>query len=363
VSSLALEAAKLAALALALATGCGSPPPPAYTRETQQAARAQRQGDPLQAARHYEQAALAAASPRDADEARYRAADSYARGGTPERAAALYEQLAQKPGDRQARSAFALAHLRIDSGDTARGHAELAAAIRLHSGSGVARTALAEHLRYLREHGGASAVLAYLEAERSGLGQSELAETLDYTYARELDDTAQAARARDAYLACAARFPYPSGAYWDDALYRAAQKELELGAPRAALEHLTRLVAEQESAAISGSYQRSRYAEGQLLIAEIYRDKLADPARARQELRKLWQNHPKSKLVDDALFQEALLARDAHDSAGTCAPLRILTSQLPDSRYAACAHLLCESLPARPGMECHDYIKRAARLP
>jgi tetratricopeptide (TPR) repeat protein len=355
--------AAAALVAVVMIAGCGSPPPPAYTHEKALAARAQRQGDPLLAARHYEQAAHEARTERDADEARYLAGESYARGGNADRARVLFEELARKPGERQERAAFALPELRLRAGDEERGQAELAAAIRRYPSSGVARTALAKHLAYLREHDGSSAVLAYLEAERRTLGSSELSETLDYNWARELDETGQTSRARDAYLACATRFPYPGGAYWDDALYRAAQKELELGNPQAALTHLTRLLAEQEDAAINGSYQRSRYAEGQLLVAEIYRDRLHDPLRARRELRKLWTKHPTSRLVDDALFQEALLARDARDASGTCEPLRILSTQLPGSRYAACVHLLCEALPARPHEDCHDYVRRAAGLP
>ncbi|HEY6079145.1 MAG TPA: tetratricopeptide repeat protein [Polyangiaceae bacterium] len=348
-------------LALCWALGCGSPPPPAYASAREQAALSVRRGDHLLAAQHYEQAARSTSKQRDADEARYLAADSYARAAAPERASPLLRELAGRHGEQQARAAFELADLQLQADEQA-GQAELARAIRSHPDSGLARSALAKHLRYLREHGGSDAVLAYLERELQALGASELAEALLYGWARELDETGQNQRARDAYLACAARYPYPTGAYWDDSLYRAAQKELQLGSPQAALEHLARLLIEQESASLNGSYQRPRYAQGQLLVAEIYRDRLSDPARARRELRKLWQKHPKSQLVDDALFQEALLAHSANDAEGTCAPLRILTSQLPESRYAPCAHLLCDALPASTGRDCRDYIKRAAQL-
>jgi tetratricopeptide (TPR) repeat protein len=205
-------------------------------------------------------------------------------------------------------------------------------------------------------------VLDYLAARQGALGKSELAETLAYRRARELDAAGQRKAARDAYLACATSFPYPRGAYWDDALYRAAEQELALGSPERALEHLARLLAEQESASFVGSYQRGRYAEGQLLIAHIYRDHLRDAARARRELRKVWLRHPTSRLVDDALFQEALLARSAGDQPGTCAPLEIIARDLPESRYAPCAHLLCSSLEPQAGRDCHDYIKREAGL-
>ncbi len=326
---------------------------------------ASRRGDHLLAAKHYESAAEGAGKPRDAEEAHYRAADSFARGGATERALAIYRKLgAQGPdAERRARADFALAELLLDTGRESEGQAALEQAIRHHPDSGLARRALAARLDYLRAQGGPAAALEYLDAERVALGGSELAEALEYRRARELDEAGKHAEALAGYLACAAHFPYPAGAYWDDALYRAAEKELLLGAPHKALEHLQRLLREQESASLTGSYQRGRYAEGQLLIAKIYRDELHDALRARRELRKVWLRHPTSRLVDDALFQEALLAKGAGDQAGTCAPLEIIASKLGDSRYAPCAHLLCTSLAALPKRACHDYIKREAGLP
>ena len=349
---------------LLLVTSCGSPPPAAYVVENEQAQAAKVKGEHAVAAQHYERAATLASKPRDAEEARYRAADSYARAGDTARAEALYQKLAAQGPDaeRSARADFALAALFCKTGREPEGQQRLALAIRRSPDSGLAREALTEHVAYLRQQGGSAAVLAYLTTESAQLSATELGESLAYQRARELDLAGRSVEARDAYLACAARFPYPVGAYWDDALFRAAEKELALGAPEKALEHLRRMLAEQESAIITGSYQRGRYAEAQLKIAEVYRDVLHDPARARRELRKVWDNHPTSRLVDDALFQEALLARSEGDDAGTCTPLSIIVKKLPESRYAACAHLLCASLAARPDA-CHEYIKRAAGLP
>lgn len=349
---------------LLLAASCGSPPPAAYVQENEQAQAAKVKGEHAAAAEHYERAAALASKPRDAEEARYRAADSYARAGDTARAEALYQKLAAQGPDaeRRTRADFALADLLCKTGREPDGQRRLALAIRRNPDSGLAREALTKHLSYLRQQGGSDLALAYLTTESAQLSTSELGESLAYQRARELDSAGRTAEARDAYLACAAQFPYPSGAYWDDALFRAAEKELALAAPDKAIADLTRMLAEQENASITGSYLRGRYAEAQLKIAEVYRDVLHDPARARRELRKVWDNHPASRLVDDALFQEALLARDAGDDAGTCAPLSIIVSKLPDSRYAACAHLLCASLAATP-KDCHDYIKRAAGLP
>jgi len=351
-------------LLLLAALGCGSPPPAAYVQETEQAQAARKKGQHLAAAQHYERAAELASKPRDAEEARYRAADSYARAGDSKRAELLYNALATQGPDaeRRTRADFALADLLLDSGRVDEGQARLVAALRRSPNSGLARRALSQHLDYLRERGGPDAVLAYLAAVAPALSSSELGETLSYRRARELDEASKTREARDAYLACATRFPYPTGAYWDDALFRAAEKELQLGNAQGAIQHLERMLAEQESAIVTGSYERGRYAEAQLKIAEIYRDVLNDSARARRELRKVWDKHGKSRLVDDALFQESLLARAAGDAAGTCAPLSIIVNKLPDSRYAACAHLLCDKLAATSNA-CHDYIKRAAGLP
>jgi TolA-binding protein len=347
-----------------LLTSCGSPPPAAYVQETEQAQAARRKGEHAAAAAHYERAATLAKQPRDAEEARYRAADSYARAGDTARAEALYQKLAAQGPDaeRSARADFALADLLSKTGRESEGQQRLTLAIRRSPNSGLAREALSKHVDYLRTQGGSESVLAYLTTESLALSATELGESLAYQRARELDLQGRSAEARDAYLSCAARFPYPSGAYWDDALFRAAEKELALGAPERAIELLRQMLGKQESAFMTGSYQRGRYAEAQLKLGEVFRDVLHDPARARRELRKVWDNHPTSRLVDDALFQEALLARSAGDAAGTCAPLSIIAHKLPDSRYAACAHLLCASLAATPNA-CHDYIKRAAGIP
>ncbi len=351
-------------LLLLLAASCGSPPPAAYVQATDQAQAARVKGDHATAAQHYERAATLAEKPRDAEEAHYRAADSYARAGDTARAETLYQKLAAQGPDaeRRARADFALADLFCKTGREPEGQQRLVLAIRRNPDSGLAREALTRHLDYLRRQGGSDSVLAYLTTESATLGATELGESLAYGRAREFDLLGRTAEARDAYLACAARFPYPRGAYWDDALFRAAEKELALGAPEKAIELLQRMLAKQESAFMTGSYQRGRYAEAQLKIAAVFRDVLHDPARARRELRKVWDNHPTSRLVDDALFQEALLAKSAGDEAGTCAPLSIIAHKLPDSRYTACAHLLCASLAATPNA-CHAYIKRAAGIP
>jgi tetratricopeptide (TPR) repeat protein len=353
-----------AGVAALLLAGCGSPPAPAYVRDNEAALELSRRGQHAEAAARYERAAADADRPRDAEEARYRAAASYARAGDVTHARSLYEKLANEAHDleRRARADFALGELLEAAGDAAAAQAHWAAAIERHPSSGNARSALVRHLDYLREQGGSAAVLAYLDVETPKLAQTELGESVCYFRARELDTLERATEARDGYLDCARRYPYPGGAFWDDALFRAAEKELQLGAPAQAIAHLQQMLAERESANFVGSYEKGRFAEAQLKLGQIYRDALHDDVSARRELRKVWLNHPKNRLADDALFEEALLAHAAKDERGACEPLGIIVSKLPESRYAACAHELCSSLPAGAA-PCHDYIKRAAGLP
>jgi len=342
---------------------CGSPPTPGYVKESEAALAENERGRPDSAAAHYERAAALAGKPRDAEEARYRAAASYVRAGDFARARALLEQLAAGAPDaeRSARADFALADVLRRSGQTEAAEAQLLSALQRHTNSGLARAALIEHLAYLRERGGSDAVLFFLDGDGKKLGSSELGEALLYFRARELESSGRAPEARDAYLRCAAAYPYPHGSYWDDALFRAAELELVLGAPERALAHLERLLAERETASFVGSYERGRYDEAQLKIAQIYRDVMHDGPRARRELRRVWVQFPKSRLADDALFQEALLAHAAQDESGACEPLGILVRELRDSRYVGCAELLCSALP-HSGRPCHDYIRREAGL-
>jgi hypothetical protein len=119
------------------------------------------------------------------------------------------------------------------------------------------------------------------------------------------------------------------------------------------------MLREVEPALLQGSYTRPRYAEAQYRIAEIYRDDLAQPERARREFRRVFDEYPTSLLRDDALWQEALIGRATGDSNASCDPLTKLVTQLPDSRYAPCAVLLCASVPrATPERSCRGYIRR-----
>src|SRR5262249_22100862 len=145
------------------------------------------------------------------------------------------------------------------------------------------------------------------------LEKSELDETLRYERGRLLERQGSLLEARDAYLDGAARHPYPQGVLWDDALVPAASCEERLGRPLAAIALLERMLAERESSWKIASYDRAHYAEARFHVAEIFRDRLHDPERARSEFRRVYSEHTTSRLRDDALWQEALLARESSD--------------------------------------------------
>jgi tetratricopeptide (TPR) repeat protein len=217
--------------------------------------------------------------------------------------------------------------------------------------------ALRRYFAELAEHGGDGAVLEYIARTEPSLDGTELAEQLLYERARRLDALGKAAEARDAYVSVADRFPYPHGAYWDDALFRGAECEAHLGRPQRAIELLQRMLAAREASHLSGSYERPRFADAAYRIAELYRDEIHDPAAARRAFRTVYDDYPSSTLRDDALWQEALLARRSSD-AEACAPLALLVRDLPDSRYAPCAREVCPRLQLPVARECRDYIRR-----
>jgi hypothetical protein len=175
-----------------------------------------------------------------------------------------------------------------------------------------------------------------------------------------LDALGESTRAREAYLRVADRFPYPHGAYWDDALFHASECELRLGNAAGAIALLERMLAAREASHLSGSYERPRFADAAYRVAELYRDREHDSAAARRAFRGVFVDYPFSTLRDDALWQEALLARAASEGAA-CAPLGLLVAQLPDSRYAPCAHEICRTLAPIAGRACAPYIEREVR--
>jgi tetratricopeptide (TPR) repeat protein len=353
---------KRALLLVALLMACAPTRPAAYVQARDEAEAAYAHGQFANAAERWLSAAEGASSARDRSEARYRAAASYERAGRVEDAAKWYRVLARGKSERAPRAAFALAELRLSSGDMAGGLVELESAIRRYPSSAIAALSLRRYFSALAEQGGDQRVLQYIERVEPELGRTDLAEQLMYERARRLELLGASVEAVNAYVAVADRFPYPYGAYWDDALLRAADWEKRLGRPENAIALLERMLRARETSHLSGSYERSHFADAAYRLAELYRDAKGNREAARRAFRAVFVGYPTSTLRDDALWQEALLARQVAEPLA-CEPLGLLVAHLPDSRYAPCAHQVCTKLAPIARRKCAAYIERDLREP
>ncbi len=354
-----------AALLLALLPlACAPTLPRPYLEARGAAERAYSSGRYDEAAQHWREAARQAKEPRNRDEALYRVGASLDRAGRYPQAEAAYDQLLELAphSGRAARAAYDKAVIEVEHGDSAKGYHLLEQVMLDYPRSGPADSALHRVLIHADQQGGPAAALAELDRLIPKLDKSELSERLHYFYARYLDEAGRTQAARDRYLYTAKRFPYPYGAYWDDALYRASVDDEKLGNYKGAIADLQLMLKQQEPSSMQGSYERPRMDQAQMQIAILYRDKLHDPVAARRAFHKVWTDHPTSLRKDDALWDEALLAKEAGDQDNACSVLSTLAHGQPDSRYVPCAQELCPTAPPpTKGRSCHDYIRRQAQ--
>jgi TolA-binding protein len=313
-----------------------------------------------EAAANWNDAARTTKSAREREEALYREAVTLVRAGLVKDAEAVYATLLREfpSGDRAPRAAFDRATLVIEQGDVEDGHEELDGALRKYPNGGTSRAALSEMVRF-HEAESENAVREYLTALDATLGATELGPFIHYAIAESFERSADLGSARARYLLVAERYPYPADPLWDDALWHVADLDAKLGDPHAAIEHLERMLREREPSYIEGSYERGRYAEAKFRIAELYRDALKDPEKARTTFEALFREHPDSRLRDDAAWNAARLARSAGDEEGACRDLRALIQAIPTSRYVACAPQLCPRVGETPGA-CHEYLTERA---
>jgi TolA-binding protein len=228
--------------------------------------------------------------------------------------------------------------------------------MRLHPESGVAPTALRQYLRFL-EASETGAAQRYLERVAASLDGTELGEHAHYAFAEALERDGKLEAARARYLLVAQKYPYPRGALWDDAVFHAAELDAKLGDARAAIARLEEMLGHRETAYMSGSYERGRYAEARYKIAELYRDMIGDAGSARRHFERVFSEHETSRLRDDAAWNAALLAVRSGDHAGACRDLDALVSAIPGSRYAPCAQRLCPGIkPKESTRACAEYI-------
>jgi tetratricopeptide (TPR) repeat protein len=246
----------------------------------------------------------------------------------------------------------------IDLGERQRGYEALEAMLRAHPESGVAPAALREYLDNVNasETGGDR---RYLDRVIPTLESTELGQYAHYAYAESLERDGRLDAALARYLLVARKYPYPQGALWDDALFRAADLEAKAGQASAAIAHLEEMLGRRETAYMSGSYERGRYAQARYRIAELYRDAMRDRANARRHFELLFTDHKTSRLRDDAAWSAAVLAVQSGDRAGACRDLEALVREIPDSRFAPCAPMLCPTLRVKESKRgCADYIAR-----
>jgi tetratricopeptide (TPR) repeat protein len=351
----------IVAALVAVCVGCGGGAISVFAKDRAAAERSYAAGRYQEAARHWKNAAEHAASPGWARKARHRQAMSLLRGGDWQAARTVLRQLAREKGSLASRASYDLALLELEHGPSSAGTARLRQLIVGDPGSNVAGIALRRYLSLFRDSGGAAAVVNEIHNLLPTLTNTGLDEPLRFELARQLAAMNQLEPALEAYLELAERHPYPRGAHWDDALWHAAGIEERLGRPKQAIAYLERMLSVREGSDFVGSYERPRYGQARFHLAELIRDQLHDPARAREEFWRLFKRHPNSLLRDDALWEAAKLARAQGDEAGTCSLLRTLLEALADSRYATCAPLLCPSLSnATSNERCAPYIARSA---
>jgi hypothetical protein len=208
----------------------------------------------------------------------------------------------------------------------------------------------------------AATELASLERD---LGRTELEPLVAFLSAEHVEARGADVAARDAYLRIADRWPYPHGAFFDDALWHASALDQKLGRAQAAADDLERLVAARETTSIMGSYERARYVPSMLRLGKLYRDVLHDHAKARATFHRLYADYAHSTKRPEALWLEAAIWREDGDAKTACERLSTLVHEFPDSRFVPCAVSACPGLerPSKSGAPtaCRDYIERPAR--
>jgi tetratricopeptide (TPR) repeat protein len=337
-----------------------------FPRAMRAADEAAERGDPREAARRFERAAELALLSRDRDKATHAAARAWARGGATDAALRELDDLASQapPGLETAAALYEAALLRLDADHDADAPAwgSIESVVLRFPSDGAARPALHRWLDHLEATGGPPLALRWLERVRPALDSTDRAEEIAFETAHYAE-AAHAANARSLYLAVAGRWPYPSGALWDLALWRASELALSQGKPADAVSDLERMLAERERASIVGSAERAHYADAQLKVGEIYRDLLRAPERALAAFHALYLDFPDSPLRERGLFEEARLRKEMGQRPQACADFATLLREFPESRYAPCALQQCPELPERPGKNapatCHTYLSAA----
>jgi len=349
---------------LAVTAGCApAPRGAAYDVAFAQAARAESAGRFEEGARDYDDAASKAVRDRDRDQARWNAAEMLVRAADYSDAAARFAAIEADPkSEHRAEAAYRRAALGIDHGDPDRGWKAMEDVARRYPSHGVSHVAVRRLVAHAAERGPDAAV-AELGALGRDLASTELEELVAFLDAETQEARGNDEGARDAFVRIADRWPYPFGAFFDDALWRASLLDEKAQRYQAAVDDLERMLKERETTFLVGSYERALYVPAILRVGALYRDRLNDHARAREAFHRLYSDFTHSARRDEGLWLEAALWREDGDDREACARLATLMHDFPDSRYVPCAAGVCSGLErpkvSRAPNRCHEYIGRA----
>ena len=346
---------ELGCLWLVMALGCGPAHGEAFVQSFRAGQRAYSAGRYEEAAQLFDRAAADAERVKDRDEALFLRARMYERLQRWEDAQEAYRRLiAISPdGPRAPRAAFEIATIEIDHGDAEAGWKALAEAVERYPDHGSASRAIELWAEHTAETAGEEALRTALEGWRRELGASASAQRIKYELARSHERGGDHVAARNAYLRAAREHPHPNGNLTDDAYWFAAEAAEAAESPRAAIAILEELLSFREISGWGQSYERPRYPAAQLRIAELHLA-LGDLGEARAAFRRTHENHSTSVLADDAMWQEALVARRMGDAEGACDAVEGLKKREPPSRFARCVGLICPA--AGRADRCPPYI-------
>jgi hypothetical protein len=355
----------LAFSALAILAGCGHAPASSYEVAFATGERAEGSGRYVEAAHDFDEASRAAPSPREKAHAEFAAAQVLIRSGDNASGAVKLRAIANAspPSEHSGEAAYEIANLEISENDP-NGWIDLEKSMTQFPNDGVAHRSLERLAAHIDETGGVPATIAWLQKVAPAFEQTELVQAVAYETAKRVESSGDLTNARTRYLAIAARWPYPHGAYWDNSLFRASALDEKNGHFDDAIAELEEMLHQREEASMLGSYERPMYEPAAWHIAEIYRDELHDEGNARAAFHRVYSEFTTSLKRDDALWEEAKISRKQNDASSSCSTLSTLVNQFPDSRYVPCTIAVCPDV-SRPSKskapkECPAYITRAS---
>ncbi len=344
----------------ALALGCGAGAPSAFAVSYANGQRAEAAGRWQEAATGYDQAASASTDERQKDNARYHAAIARVHAGDVAGGGRDLLAIAAGTGEWAQEAAMAHALLLLEANDPAAA-GELDAFVLRFPNEGLARRALALRLRAL-DTSGVDVALAYLAGLEAATANTEVGADVVYQEAARVEQKGDLLRAHAMYLDVALRWPYPQGALFDDALWRASLAAERLNDPKRAVTDLETMLEVREQSQLNGSYDRPRFPDALMRLAKLQESALHDDAAARAAWQRFTSTFTDSPKVDLALWNDARLANKAGDTTGACAELESLVRRFPDSRYVPCAIAQCKAIvrteASHAPAECHAYLVR-----